>query len=172
MATDSHAVPLDLYRCGMRFQKKIARKRFGMPLVKVAKSVASYRMDEKEERTLMKCLITLINQVEYSQSIGFIPLPFSWTSVNHFHSDDDEVEYVARSLVATAKLYEQQLGDLDTQYVVAQGLEWAIDAVERGIIQVIIGPLNSSVKLDFELPYLTSSYIDEWQASVRKAYEV
>lgn len=120
--------PLDLYRCGQVFPEKIARKRFGMPLVKVAKSVVWHGMDEKEERTLTKCLIALINEVEYSKSIGLIPLPFSWTSVNAFDSDDNEVEYVAKSLVATVKLYRLQLTVLDTRYVVAQGLEWSINA--------------------------------------------
>ncbi len=166
-------VPLDLYRCGTAFSGKIARQQFGMPLVKVAKSVVWYGMDEKEERTLTKCLIALINEVEYSQSIGFIPLPFSWRRVNAFDSDDDDVEYVAISLVATAKLYEQQLSDFYTQRVVAQGLEWAIDAVERGVIAAVIGPLSTSVKFKTgKLPYLTSSYVAEWQESVRKAGEV
>ena len=145
-----------------------------MPLVKVAKSVVWYGMDEKEERTLTKCLIALINEIEYSESIGFIPLPFSWTRVNAFDSDDDEVEYVAKSLVATTKLYELQLSVLDTRYVVAQGLEWAIRAVGRGVISAIIGPLGSMEILDGpeQLPFLTSSYIAEWQESLRKAYEV
>lgn len=111
--------PLDLYRCGQRFPERVTKKGFGMPLVKVAKKIVWSGMDEKEERTLEKCLVALINEIEYSTNVGFFPLSFSWRKVNYFDADNDEVEYIAKSLIATTKLYETQLSVLNTRGIVA-----------------------------------------------------
>ena len=126
---------LDLVECGKRYRTRVGTTRFSMPIVYLCKNVLSITYDTNEQEIVFKCIVSLIKSIEYRVP-GFIFPSLALYRVDHIGRSGEQINYLARSVIATSKLYDQYLfGRHESQKYnlieFAQGIEWCCDAIRR-----------------------------------------